>query len=87
MKVWITKYALTKGIKISDDARVCGETSDNMIEVKENGYGGYYHKPYWHTSEEDAKEQVKVMIKAKLKSLKKQMAKMEAMAEEYGLYR
>jgi hypothetical protein len=43
MKVWITKYALTKGI-IEVEAHFCIESS-KMIEVRQ---GEYYHGREWH---------------------------------------
>jgi hypothetical protein len=64
MKVFITKYALTKGI-IETECKI-SETSPSMVYDKHN----YYHKPYWHENKQDAINQCEKMRNAKLRSLR-----------------
>lgn len=77
MKVWITKYALTQGIW-EKDARVCHNISEDMISLEENEYN-YFHKPFWHDSQEDAIAHAEQMRIKKIASHRKQIAKLEAM--------
>jgi hypothetical protein len=74
MKVWITKYALTRGI-IARDAELC---SERMIVI--NGrYPQYYHLPYWHRSHDEAVTHANKLLRLKLSSLRKHIAKLEKM--------
>ncbi len=81
LKVWITKYALTSGVKEIEGEIV--EDTPTMLSVKENGYLVYYHKPHWHVSKEEASSQVLTMILAKEKSLQATMAKLKSLKELY----
>ncbi len=78
MKVWITKYALTFGIKEAD-----GESGSapNMICVKpiEAGFAfeSYFHGKDWHTDKASAVKRAKEMQEAKIKSLEKHIAKLK----------
>lgn len=83
IKVIITKYALTSGMKQAE-AKLCSNSEGRMIATKENGYTVYYHKPHWHTSHEEANAQVRKMIEAKIKSIKKTLAKMEQLRQQYA---
>lgn len=75
-KFIITKYALTTGI-FSAIGNVCTEAGHGrMIEV--NG-SGFFHKPDWHTTVEEAVARVQVMREASRKSLIKKIAKLESM--------
>ncbi len=80
MKVWITKYALTRGIDESE-AEICSSVSDEMIKVLAiRGtltYDNYFHKPYWYSSREAAVMHANAMRAAKLASLKKKISKLE----------
>lgn len=86
MKVWITKYALTKGIIETDVYEECLGTdpSGNMISVKSNGYVSYFHGKGndWHTTKESAIQKAEEMRKKKISSLKKQIEKLEKMRFE-----
>ena len=82
-KVWITKYALTKGIAVEENAKQCFPTvpDGSMIDVKSGACRDYFHKPDWHTTEADAKRQVLKMIEAKRKSIAKQKIALDRLAE------
>jgi hypothetical protein len=71
MKYYITKYALTSGLLILTDEQV-NVCSDSMISTEVENHKNYFHKPYWHTSREDAKAHFLYMIEKKLISLEKQ---------------
>jgi hypothetical protein len=81
MKVWITKYALTKGVF---EAEVVGEYGERMIRVKDaSGLNGisYYHGQdvEWCATLERARNRAAEMRDLKLQSLRKQIAKLEKM--------
>lgn len=77
MKVWITKYALTTGIE-EVEAEVT-ESRGSMIQVTGRQFGTYYHKPFWHTSREEAVAHAELLRAKKLKSLRKAIAKLESL--------
>lgn len=77
MKVWITKYALTKGIY---EAEVADAEPGETMVVQKTGYGfNYFHRNDWHRTEEEAKKRADEMRVAKLASLRKQVNKLERM--------
>jgi hypothetical protein len=55
MKVWITQYALTKGI-LELEAEVSSASAQMVTSKNENGYVGHFHKPHWHERKQDAIE-------------------------------
>lgn len=76
-RAWITKYALTKGIK---EAHVedCFDVSPDMVKDLESSRG-LYHNNDWHRTQAAALDRAREMRNNKLISLKKQIAKLEAM--------
>jgi hypothetical protein len=81
MKVWITKFALTRGVlecetvagwKAEEDGS-CTVVSENSWHNSEHFYGND-----WHLNKCDAIHRVKKMIDAKRKSIKKQLDKLAA---------
>lgn len=83
MKVWITKYALTKGILQKETADFCLSTDStgNMIRIKEDGYYQYYHGKgnEWHDSKSSAVAKAEMMRKEKITNLQKQIEKLQNM--------
>jgi len=79
MKVWITKYALTSGIRETDGT--VGENCPSMICVKpiETAFAmtEYFHGSDWHTDKESAIKRAKEMQAAKIKSIEKAIAKIK----------
>lgn len=71
MKVFVTKYALSNGIKETD----C-KISEQFPDMAVDGLA-YHHKPDWHENKEDAIIQAEKMRVAKIASLKKQLNKLE----------
>lgn len=82
-RAWITKYALTTGIKetIVED---CFDTSPSMVGDTDGQYKAYYHGKDWHRTLGAALTRAREMRDAKIKSLQKQIAKLKAMTFEEG---
>ena len=79
--VWITKYALTKGIQ-KEEALLEYEFSNNkvlknIITIPGRVYDRYVSKPYWHLTEEDAIEHAENMRSSKIESLRRQISKLQ----------
>ena len=72
MTVYLTKYALTKGIETADG--VVTETP-TMLQAG----GCFYHGDDWHDTREAAVARVRVMIAAKRKTIEKTLAKLTAL--------
>jgi hypothetical protein len=80
---WITKYALTTGIK-QIEARRCLTANRDMIEDVGTRFCVLYHGEgrEWHCSRAGAVVRAKELRTAKINSLHKQIAKLEAMLFE-----
>jgi hypothetical protein len=78
MKVWITKYALTSGIR-EEEAE---EVGNDMVRVRGEVFDSYFHLNEWHKTEELARSHVVLMIRSKLASLRKQEAKLKALKKD-----
>lgn len=77
MKVWITKYALTRGIFEAEvEERDRGMV--RLVDHRPVGYGILFHAEGrdWHRTLESALARCEVMREAKLKSLEKSSAKL-----------
>ena len=75
--VFITKYALTKGILEGHNAEI-SKNSSTMIYVKlDLLWESYFHKPYWHTNRDEAVTQAEDMRQKKLASLTKSVKKLQ----------
>ncbi len=75
MKIWVTKWALTKGILEYDGAEV-SERSDRHVSIDRRTHLIHFHKPFWHTTREAAVEHANKMRLRKIKSLQKQIEKL-----------
>lgn len=74
MKIYVTKYALTAGIKECE-----GTVDGNTATVKNESWGyTYFHKGEWHMASDSAAKKAEEMRLAKIASLRKQIAKLEA---------
>ena len=80
MEVWITKYALTKGI-FKADAELCG--LDIISASWDNGTrcNNFAGEEWWNTKKQ-AIEKAEEMRSKKIESLKKQIKKLEEMRFE-----
>lgn len=72
MKVWITKWALTQGIKECEAE--WNDTFPNMVKI---GQSNIVHKPYWHTTLKEAQKKAESMRIEKIKSLTKQIERLQ----------
>ena len=79
MRVFITKYALTKGI-YEADVRKCEGCPDMVVE--QSGWGNYWQKGQWHLTREEAVDRARVMQASKLRALRQQIRKIEALTFE-----
>lgn len=77
--VWISKYALTKGVyklplgKIVDSKMaVCPSTDSYRMNE-------FFHGLDWHLDEQSAKEHASGMVKRKIASLEKQIQKLKVL--------
>lgn len=81
MKVWITKYALTRGIIEAD-----GElTSSDSVIILNRGLSlptYWFYKGDWHSNKQSAIKKAEEMRQKKIESLKKQIKKLEEMRFE-----
>jgi hypothetical protein len=77
MKVFITKYALTKGILEFDDAEICN--SSGMIKISELGGNGYFFDKEWHRDKESAIAKAEEMRLKSIKSHEKAILKLQKM--------
>lgn len=77
MKVWISKYALTKGIFEMDAEE--STVSPDMVTNVANPWREHYHGEgrQWHRTWGDAVVRAMEMRDAKVKSLRKKLAKLE----------
>lgn len=78
MKVWLSKYALTRGIK-EVEAKRCSDVDNDMIEIIGVPYADYYHGEgkEWHLTKESAIKKAEEMRINKIESLKKRIKKIE----------
>lgn len=72
MKVYVTTYALTKGI-IEKNGNLAKTT--NLIFKSDDG--AYFHKPNWYENLEDTRNKAETMRIDKILSLNKTLKKIE----------
>ena len=77
MKVFITKYALTKGILKADATVFCGSIIKTNAPVN---HQVFYSKSEWYKTLNGAKQQAEVMRRKKIDDLKKQLDKLQKMS-------
>ena len=78
MRVWITKYALTKGI-IEVDAKLTSSDSVSIVELNTDLNMHWFYKGDWYSDKESAIKKAEEMRQKKIASLKKQIEKLEQM--------
>ncbi len=79
-KIWVTKYALTKGIY-----PVVAHIEDDGYAAHTHGlepYPSYYAAGTWYLTKEEALEKAEEQRLKRIKSLKKQLAKLQKMEIE-----
>ena len=78
-KVFITKYALTAGIKEMEGEIFKSTYADNQYYVRDRSYMFYYIGKDAFLDKSDALKKAEEMRKKKIASLKKQISKLEKM--------
>lgn len=78
MKVWITKYALSSGVR-----HVEGEADEDGYLCAEGITSGFRKKD-WASTEDDMRRQALKLIGARRKSIAKQLVKLDAMEKKYA---
>ena len=82
--VWLTKYALTRGIEEAD-AEICENTSTDMIvfcadpEEPQRKTYIHYEGIDWHRSRESAVQRANNMIRQKVLSAEKQLKRLRGL--------
>ena len=69
MKVWITKYALTKGI-IEADGELTSSESVNILNRGLSLPTHWFYKGDWHSDKQSAIKKAEEMRQKKIESLK-----------------
>lgn len=78
MIVFITKYALTKGI-FPEEVEICKYENDyGLVQSKKTQ--AFYHKGQYHESMDDAISKAKEMRENKIKSLEMQLRKLNKLS-------
>jgi len=72
MKIYVTQYALTKGI-LEKRAEISGE----MAVVRLSSYSEIYFRPFWYTERDEAVKHAEILRQKKILSLKKRITKLE----------
>lgn len=76
MKVFITKYALKRGI-YEIDAKLDEDNVDYVYDTNKSNTIYIYSKPNWHETKEEAIERAEQMKLKKIKSLERQIEKLK----------
>ncbi len=78
IKVWITKYALSKGI-LEFNAEPNGDMTYIRALNERFGFETYYHGEgrEWHRSEDEARARANRMVRDKINSTRRQLARLE----------
>jgi len=82
MIVYITKYALSKGIQkyeVSENHIVSEDIEYSHILIRGARYNEEYFKPDWHTNKEESLIQAELMRLKKISSLSKQIVKLRGL--------
>lgn len=79
MKVWITKYALTKGILEMEGEETI---SPSMICITNTQPPDYYNGKDWHFSKKKAIERANEMALNKINTLQQQIEKIKSLKFE-----
>jgi len=80
MKVWITKYALSKGILV-EEVELTTHEMVSVVKTEPKDYGPtvYFHGKGrdWHETYEDAKTKAETMRTKKIASLERQISRLK----------
>lgn len=77
--VWITKYALSTGIKTAERVNQSASHPGMVTYMNKSGYREAFHKPDWHETEDGAILRAEEMRHAKITSLQRQITKLQGL--------
>jgi len=77
MKVYITKYALSKGIQRHEVSDIKHGT--DRVFILGAMYSLWFFKPHWHTDKNTALQQAELMRLKKIASLERQIFKLRGL--------
>jgi hypothetical protein len=80
-EVFVTKYALTRGIIRYRDVEHCKDISPQMISIR-TGFPQAFHGNDWYTTLDTARAHVAEMIQARVRSLEKKLKEIKALSAE-----
>ena len=67
--VWITKYALIRGVFTTENVVLLDPSSPgSMIRTEKTRFRYYFPKKDWHLTADEARVRVEEMVEAKMKS-------------------
>ncbi len=78
MKVYLTKYALTRGIQ----TEIGDPNEDGIIKVPGGRWPKYYGPQDWSSSKDEALKRATELKNKRIASLKKQISRLESMKFE-----
>ena len=83
MKVWITKYALSKGIFEVEVEEIDPEYPNMVIHATKGNWKKFYHGEGkdWHRTQETAIQRAKTMAKGQFKAMEKKALQMQRLAD------
>lgn len=78
-KIWVTTYALTKGIVVFENVEVEDPRFPDMLVITKGSARIHFHGKgsNWHTDRESAVRKAVKMQSDKIKSIQKQIARIE----------
>lgn len=77
MKAYVTKHALTEGIREVDNAETFASGTAIQYTYGKGSFPCFAHGKDWHKTREEAVAQARVMQERKLASLRKQISRIE----------
>ncbi len=84
MKVWITKYALSEGIREAEVEKI--ESVPGMVSETAPFWPMAFHGEgrEWHTNRQSAEDRAEIMRLNRISSLEKQIRKLKALSFKEG---
>jgi len=77
--VYVTKFALTRGIIAYHNVRLARDTGGRMIVIDSKPCQTMYHKPFWYTDLAAARAHFETLRARKIASLEKQLKALRAL--------
>lgn len=81
--VYVTQYALTKGILVFKDVEHCIDINIDMICIRRGGFMTMFHGDDWHASETAAKAKFEEMRIKAISNLQKKLKKLDNLKPQF----